>query len=354
LKLQGRFEALLLAPQKKPARLRAARLPAPLHLAPSLLSYRLLNPMDRLRIVRAVLAARHSVDENETFAGWLQRHGQNPATRQAFWDPFLVPALNAPLEEVAARDALFVIRTAFLHDSGAARFGYSLVPLAHIAEAAAARLHEVHRRTPVASLDMGDSGNLRGIVLEDGGSVRCDAAVLALPPQRLLRLLGNAEAFGVFGLEAFQTTPIIDVHLWYDRETLGFDFAALIGSPIQWVFEKGRGYLCCSMSAAQTYIGLSGAELVRLCHEELAAMIPSLHGAKLIRGAATRDREATFVPSPGLKRPGPSTTSPGVVIAGAWTDTGWPATMESAIRSGRAAAQALLQTVPTRERVAVA
>jgi hypothetical protein len=148
-------------------------------------------------------------------------------------------------------------------------------------------------------------------------------------------------------LDRFQMAPIVDAHLWYDlpnghRTILGeFGFAALVGSPVQWVFEKGPGYLCCSMSAAGTYVSRPSAEVVQLCHQEVVAVLPQLRYARLIRGAATRDRDATFVPTPDLRRPGPVTACRQVVLAGAWTDTGWPATMESAVRSGRAAARVL-------------
>jgi uncharacterized protein with NAD-binding domain and iron-sulfur cluster len=162
-----------------------------------------------------------------------------------------------------------------------------------------------------------------------------------VPPDRLAKLLGEPESYGVSGLDAFRAAPIVDVHLWYDIPTAGFDFAALLDSPVQWVFEKGAGYLCCSMSAADAHAGCSNAELVELCHHELTELVPALTGATLLRGSATRDREATFIPAPGLRRPGPVTSHRRVVIAGAWTDTGWPATMESAVRSGRAAARAL-------------
>jgi uncharacterized protein with NAD-binding domain and iron-sulfur cluster len=136
--------------------------------------------------------------------------------------------------------------------------------------------------------------------------------------------------------------PIVDVHLWYDVETVGFDFAALLDSPVQWVFEKGAGYVCCSMSAADSYVSRANSDLVDLCHRELVGLIPALAGATLLRGSATRDRDATFIPTPALRRPGPLTTDPRLVLAGAWTDTGWPATMESAVRSGRTAARALM------------
>lgn len=354
LRLQERFDAVLLARGKPAAHLRAVSLPAPWHLAPALLRYRHLSLRTRLGVARAVLSAARPARPGETFAAWLHRHGQGSEARAAFWDPFLVPALNATPAEVSAEDALFVLRTAFLHDAGAARFGYSRLPLARIADAAARRLDEVHLRTTVAGLDLdgnqgepgeardGDGGTLRGLRLEDGGHVTCEGVVLALPPARLQRVLGEPPAFGVSGLDKFRTAPIVDVHLWYDVPTMGFEFAALLESPVQWVFEKGAGYLCCSMSAAGAYVSWSNGDLVDLCHRELTELVPALAGARLLRGSATRDREATFVPTPGLRRPGPLTTRPEVVIAGAWTDTGWPATMESAVRSGRSAARALL------------
>jgi hydroxysqualene dehydroxylase len=369
LTLQHRFEALLLARGKRPARLRAVPLPAPFHLAPALLRYHHLSPGARLQVVRALLDARRPARPGETFAEWLDRHHQTVTIRTAFWDPFFVPALNAPLEEVSAEAALFVIVTAFLQDAGAARFGYSRVPLARIAEAAAGKIDRVHLRMPVAGLYMADPDEpppgthrsvvppvgaatrgsppptLRGITLEDGSHLEFDGVVLAVPPGRLKRLLGEPETFNVFGLDDFRSAPIIDVHLWYDVPTLGFEFAALLDSPVQWVFEKGRGYVCCSMSAAGEYISWPGSDLVELCHRELTAVVPARRTANLLRSAATRDREATFVPTPGLRRPGPVTSCPQLVIAGSWTDTGWPATMESAVRSGRSAAGALAKQV---------
>jgi squalene-associated FAD-dependent desaturase len=350
--LQDRFEALLLARDRRAARLRAVPLPAPFHLAPALLGYGHLSPAVRLRVALALLDARRAPGAEETFAGWLERHGQPQSAKTVFWEPFLVPALNAPLDQVSAEAALFVIATAFLRDRSAARFGYARVPLARLAEAAAAQLDRVSLRTPVVRVDTGDKDDkglsFAGVILEDGSRLSYDAVVLAVPPDRLARILHNPARFGVDGIDEFRPAPIIDVHLWYEHPGFGFGFAAVLGSPVQWVFEKAPGYLCCSMSAAEEYIGLPSAQLSQLCHEELAAVLPALRALRPIRAAATRDRDATFVPAPGLRRPGQVTTCPQVTIAGAWTDTGWSSTMESAVRSGRAAARALIRNL-TRE-----
>ena len=184
--------------------------------------------------------------------------------------------------------------------------------------------------------------SLTGVSRLEAKRTRLDGYVLAVPPRRLAGILGDAGAAGVDGLDAFRTEPIVDVHLWYDRRFPRLDFAALLESPVQWVFAKGPGYLCCSLSAASEQVQRPERELVELCHRELAAAIPAVRRATLIRGAATRDPEATFVPAPGLRRPGAATNVANLVIAGAWTDTGWPATMEGAVRSGLIAARAAL------------
>jgi uncharacterized protein with NAD-binding domain and iron-sulfur cluster len=114
---------------------------------------------------------------------------------------------------------------------------------------------------------------------------------------------------------------------------------------VQWVFAKGPGYLCCSLSSADDLVSMPEERLVALADSELRSRLPELHGATLQRGVAVRDPEATFVPAPGLHRPGPATALPNAVLAGCWTDTGWPATMEGAVRSGRAAARALVASM---------
>ena len=234
-----------------------------------------------------------------------------------------------------------MVRTAFLGDAEACRIGFGTVPLARIAEAAAARANRVHLRTAVTALEWDATGRLVGLRTERDGVMQCDAVVLAVPPRTTHRLLGDPVRLGVPGLDRFRHEPIVDVHLWYDRDDIELDFAAILDSPVQWVFQKTPGYFCCSLSAARNFVGHPSEELVRIGHRELTSALPALHGARLLRTAVTRDPEATFLPAAGLRRPGPTTTAPNLTLAGAWTDTGWPATMESAVRSGRAAARAL-------------
>jgi len=342
LYMQERFEVTVLSRRRPPARLRASGLPAPMHLMTGFARYPHLTALDRFLVGRALLAARHDRNPAGDMAGWLRRQRQSARALRAFWDPFLVPALNAPLDRVSAAMGLFVIRTAFLGDRDAARIAYLTVPLARLAEAAAARADAVHMRQAVIGIHH-DGGRVTGVRLTDGTGAACDACVMAVPPRRLAAILDDAPSLGIDGLDAFDAMPIVDVHLWYDRPVLGCDFAALLDSPVQWVFEKSPGYVCCSLSAADGLVGRPESELVELGRAELAAVLPQAARARLLRGAATRDPEATFIPAPGMRRPGPSTTLSNLVIAGAWTDTGWPATIESAVRSGRTAANTLFR-----------
>lgn len=343
LRLQERFDALVLSRDGRSGRLRSGLLPAPLHLSASFLAFPLLNAAAKLRVARALARAlRVGASSNgrvDTFEEWLRDAGQQLPERTAFWDPFFVPALNAPFDRVAAGDALFVLRTAFLGDAGAARFGFSTVPLAHFAEAAARELDAAHRSRAVTAVRASDDAV--ELHMLDGTMERFDAVVLAVPPNALGRLLGDPAAYGVHDLDAFEPYPILDVHLWHDAGALGFDFAAALESPLQWIFEKSPGYLCCSFSAADEYMRRPTSDLETLAWREAQAFLPALRGARLVRSAVTRNPDATYLPRLGTRRPPQRTAVRSVAIAGAWTDTGWPDTMESAVRSGRAAAAAL-------------
>ncbi|MBV8073796.1 MAG: FAD-dependent oxidoreductase [Candidatus Eremiobacteraeota bacterium] len=337
LYLQERFDAVVLRGRTR-SRLRAAPLPAPFHLAPSLLAYRHLPLAERIGLARILPRVREALGSQEPFDRWLARHGQSAAAIRAFWEPFVVPALNAPLDRIAAGDAAFVIATAFLSEPGAARFGWAKLPLARIAEAAARALDAVHLSTPVAALEPGPSEVGVRLGSAQGERRAFDAVVLAVPPPQLARL-------GFPCGDDFEARAIVDIHLWHDRGVdRDFEFAALLDAPVQWIFQKAPGYLCCSLSAADAYLGAQTAELVARAWDAVRAALPALDGATLLESAVTRNPASTFLPKTGARRPGTRTGEPNVVLAGSWLDTGWPDTMESAVRSGLAAAAALETT----------
>ena len=357
LHLQEHFDALVLARDGTSGHLRAGNGPPPFHLLASFARYPHLNVGGKFRVGRALAGALRAKGASPdatglTFEAWLERTGQDARTRRAFWDPFFIPALNAPFDRVSYADAMFVLTTAFLGDTEAARFGFSTVPLAHIAAAAAARLDDVHVASPVVGIEAGE----RGVALHllgDAVPRRFDAVVLAVPPRVLAKLLGDPGRYGVADLDAFEPYPIVDVHLWHDGPSIGVDFAAALDSPLQWIFEKSPGYLCCSCSAADEYLRLPTAELEALAWSEACAFLPMLRGAALTRSAVTRNPEATYLPRLGVRRPQQRTSSGAVVIAGAWTETGgWPDTMESAVRSGIRAANVILSGAVLSERSA--
>ena len=339
--LQERFDATIISRSGKAGRLRTAALPAPLHLIGSFASYSHLGLTGKLRIARALAAALLSQPRaNETFETWLTRNGQGAQERAAFWDPFFIPALNAPFDRVGASDAMFVLKTAFLRDAGAARFGFSKVPLAHLAAAAAKQLDAVHTSTPVTSVTLSDPRVTLTLSKGDTGTP-FDAVVLAVGPRQAERILGDPARYGVKNLDKYDPYPIIDVHLWHDGGTIGRDFVAALESPLQWIFEKEPGYLCCSFSAADEYLRQPTAELESLAWREAQTFLPVLKPATLIRSAVTRNPEATWLPRVGAARTEQRTNHPAIAIAGSWTETGWPDTMESAVRSGNLAAAAL-------------
>ena len=343
LHLQDRFDVVAYDKNGTCSRLRAAGIPAPLHLMLSFATYKHLSLAGKLQIARALVALAinpRSAREEMSFEEWLKQHGQGRETIRSFWEPFMVPALNAPLNRMNAAEAAFVISTAFLRDNSAARFGYSTVPLADIMERAASRLDSVHRATAIYSMQ----ASREGVVLRTADEeLRFDAAVLAVPPRALARLLGDPAAFGVPPLDGYEPFAIMDVHLWFEGPQLPFDFAAILDSPVQWVFQKGPGYLCCSISAADDLVAKPTGDMVARAWEELQSALPGLDQARLVRGAATRVPEGTYLPAPGTVRPKAATSLANVTIAGAWTDTGWPDTMESAVRSGTAAANELMK-----------
>jgi squalene-associated FAD-dependent desaturase len=352
LHVQERFDALVLSRNGKSGRLRAADLPAPFHLLASFARYPHLNVNGKLRIARALAAALLAPSRQNaypTFESWLDATGQDESTRSAFWNPFFIPALNAPFDRVGNADAMFVLTTAFLRDARAARFGFSTVPLAQLAGAAAQRLDAIHLSRAVVGINLDARGR---VVLRLLGDIvdSFDAVVLAVPPRALAKILGEPRRYGIADLDAYEPYPIVDVHLWHDRGSLGFDFAAALESPLQWIFEKEPGYLCCSFSAADEYLMLPTLELEALAWREVRAFLPALVDAALLRAAVTRNPEATYLPRPGVRRTSQATAEPAVAVAGAWTETGWPDTMESAVRSGLAAARALLDARPGRSR----
>jgi len=300
----------------------------------ALLRYRHLALRDRVelaRVARALGRLDPQAHDTETFAGLVRRLGQSQAAVDRFWDVFIRPALNIRSEEASAALGIFTVQTALLGAPGASDLILPRKPLGEMHGEAAGRALEA------AGAAIGTRS--RVMSLED---IDADGVVLAVPPQESARLLGEPDP----GLE---DSPIVSVHLLLDRCLLEAPLAALLGSPAHWVFDRGRltghepergQYLTVVASGAPELLEVRGRELVELMVAELTARLGPV---ELLWSRVSREPAATFAGRPGtaVKRPGPETGRPNVVRAGAWTDTGWPATMEGAVRSGRRAASVL-------------
>ncbi|MFD3355017.1 hydroxysqualene dehydroxylase HpnE [Streptomyces fradiae] len=344
-------------------RLRRTALPVPLHLAASLAAYPHLSVAERLAAGRAALALK-SLDpadpalDDADFAGWLARHGQSRRAVQALWDLVGVATLNATADQTSLGLAAMVFRTGLLSAPGAADIGWARVPLGHLhdtlaREALEARGVRVLVRTRVSAVTPADGG--RWVVDLPGDSLDADTVVLAVPQRETHDLLPPGALDTPGDLLRIGTAPILNVHVLYDRPVLRRPFFAALGSPVQWVFDRteasgmsGPGqYLAVSQSAAQAEIDAPVAELRARYLPELERLLPPARHARVTDFFVTRERTATFAPAPGVARlrPGARTRLPGLYLAGAWTATGWPATMEGAVRSGFTAAAAALSAL---------
>jgi squalene-associated FAD-dependent desaturase len=360
--LQRRLDVPVLAPGRRPARIRRNALPAPFHLGFTLAGYRHLSYADRLRAAWAALAlARLDPDDpaldRVEFGRWLEEHGQRPESVPALWDLIARPTINLRADEASLALAARVFRTGLLDEAGAGDIGWSLVPLGELHGDAARRAlveagADVVTSCAVERVEPGSDG--KPSVVTRNGLWECDGVIVAVPHRAVTSLLGSG-AFGLHDPSSLGESPIVNVHLVYDRRVTDLPFAAAVDSPVEFVFDRTesarleRGqYLVVSLSAADRYVGAPPRELLATLSGALAELFPAASGAQVVDGFVSCEPAATFrgVPGSARHRPGPVTACANVYLAGAWTDTGWPATMEGAVRSGRAAARAALAGVP--------
>jgi squalene-associated FAD-dependent desaturase len=357
--LQDRLTIPVLMPGGRTAWLRRSGLPAPLHLASALARYQPLRARER---VAAAIAARDlaKVDpasvraDRQSFGDWLRQRHQSPAAIEGLWELISRPTLNLRADETSLAGAAFVFRTGLLETVEAGDIGYARVPLQRIhGDAALEALRragvEVRLGFRAERLEPVAVGGLH--ILGQGERLWNSAIVLAVPHDRAAGLLPAGALRDPGALERLGSSPIVNLHLVLDRPVLGHEFAAAVSSPVQFVFDRTsscgleRGQcLAVSLSAADAEIDTGGPELEAALRAALTELLPAARSAIVERFVVTRERFATFRAAPGTwgSRPGPKTGIEGLALAGAWTDTGWPATMEGAVRSGRAAARVVL------------
>jgi len=385
--LQDRFDVTVLAPgangQPRQARLRRTALPGPLHMLPALGRYPFLSLAERVSVSRPALAMRRvdpsdpAVDQ-QRFGDWLAARGQAERTRRALWDLFSVSALNIAGDDASLALAATVVKTGLLGQNNAADIGVAALPLGELhGDAGATLLAKLGARVSLGAkvsaiehgaIEPAGGGGYR-VRLADG-ELTADAVVLAVPHEKAAPLMpaGALPEQTVAGWAGLGASPIVNVHVIYDRPVMDLPFVAAIDSPVQWVFDRtrisgisvsnhgashhgrpGQQYLAISLSAADQYADTPAAKLREQFLPALAELFPAARDALVTEFFVTRERRATFrqAPGSGALRPKAATARPGLVLAGAWTDTGWPDTMEGAVRSGLAAATELRRTVLT-------
>jgi uncharacterized protein with NAD-binding domain and iron-sulfur cluster len=400
--LQPRLEIPLVRPGGEVSVLRRSGLPAPLHLAGTLLRYRNLTVRERLGAARAALLLGRLDPcapelDRQTLGAWLAAHGQGSHTTAALWDLIALPALNLPADRASLALAAFVFKRGLLERADAGDIGFHRRPQSEIVGEPAARallavgvdvrLGWRAERVVAASAERvspesvpasangrfevwrsGRTGNEEELVAGVGGSdesspnasgdderIGADAVIVALPRTRAAALIEPLDPSAAARALKLRDTPIVNLHVVYDRTVCQFPFVGGVESPVQYVFDRshaggvgeGMQYLAVSLSGADEEMGMSVEELRERYVPALAELFPHARAARVERFMVTREHAATLraEPGAGALRPGPSTAVPGLALAGAWTDTGWPATLESAVLSGHAAAQCVLEAV---------
>jgi squalene-associated FAD-dependent desaturase len=364
LRWQERLRIPFLAPGGKRHLLTRWDLPAPLHLLPGLIAFDLIPAGERLGLKRVLDAAKAKQQEGEsalTFLAWLLELGQGERAIRRFWDPLVYAICNAGSGEIGADAGAWVVREALCTRPDALDLGLFTVPQAGLLEPAV--LHYLEPRSgrgggvrtgaEVAALT-GTGSRISGVRLRTGEEIPAEVVVLAAPWEAAHALLPERFQTGA-AWKALAPGAILSVTLVLDRPVLpeGEDFVALVDTPVQWAFSKTRLWgldpkeevLSLVVSGAHVLVDRDREDLVALAKQSLETCLPGMASARILDAVVMKEKRATFLPAPGSDRLRPGPTFPGLeglALAGAWTATGWPATLEGAVRSGQAAAEALL------------
>jgi squalene-associated FAD-dependent desaturase len=343
-------------------------------MAGSFATFAPLTLLDKLSIARAMLdilrTQGNPADLYEaggiSMLEWLRRRGQTKEAVERFWRVVLVSALDEELDRTDARFGVDVFWKAFLMNSTGYRMGVPAVPLANLYDGCKAQIEgrggEVVLRAPVRGLKF-ENGELSGVRFDEAREETADAYLFAVPHTALAELLPESvkqSDSSLANLDKIKVSPITGVHFWFDRTVMKEPFVTLLDTTTQWIFNKsalysdsqeagkkesGGQYLQLVISASYDLLQKPRQEIIDLCLRELCNALPAARKAELLKATVIKEAEATFSPQPGVDhwRPQQQTSIRGLFLAGDWTATGWPATMESAVRSGYLAAEAVLR-----------
>ncbi len=357
-------EMTLIEPGGRRSPLGPSWLPAPLHSLPRFLAAKAFTWDDKLALSRAFRGLMRPIpaDSNETLGAWLARHRQTKGALDRFWRLVIASALNADIDSIALSYAAKVIRELFLNSAEAGSMGMSTVPLGELYASAAEFLQRrgagVLLNTAVEAAAW-DGERSQWTLTTRAGALASDFLVLAVPFEAMARLLpqlppneGASRLAAQLGRH--EHWPICSVHLWFDREITSLEHAALLDRGIHWMYNKSRlqpgrkgHYLELVISASRAFAALSGEQAIAQAVGELGEFFPAVRPARLEKAAFVKEIHATFGVPPGVDASRPTSVSPwpNCFLAGDWTATGWPSTMESAARSGHLAAEALCRHI---------
>ena len=343
-------------------------LPAPSHATLSFLRAPMLGLRDKITIARGLLEflRGYPSTDDEPFSRWLERTGQTELAIRHFWEPIVVGTLNDTFERCSTRYAGQVFYESFLASARGGQLGIPMQPLsqfyASLAHLSEAQGTTVRLRASVEEMQR-QPGNGWCVRLSDGDEMLAPRLILAGPFEQTSKLLERVQQRSdryeevADGLQQFRHAPITTVHLWFDREVTALDHAALLDTRIQWMFNKtrirgqaavtpeGGQYLELTISGSFEELRLSREEILANALAELERFLPQVRGAKVLKAGVLKEARATFSVTPGLDRyrPAADALGDGLYLAGDWTRTGWPSTMEGAVRSGRLAAEAVMR-----------
>ena len=342
-------------------------LPAPPGATWNFLRAPMLGLADKLGVARGVaeFLRGYPDDDAEPFSAWLKRTGQTPLAVKHFWEPIVVATLNDSFERCSTKYVGKVVHETLLRNGAGGRLGIPVQPLSVFYDAFA-KLAErngasFRLRASVERLERATDGVRWRAMLSDGSFAEAEQVILALPFEATAKLLGTVPGSAGIAkicedLRQFSHAPITTVHLWFDRAVTQMDHAGLLDTRIQWMFNKtgirrgfagadeGTGqYLELTISGSFAELRMGREEILRSALEELARFLPAVREARLLKSGVLKEARATFSVTPGLDRFRPVSEAPGdgLFLAGDWTRTGWPSTMEGAVRSGRLAAEAV-------------
>jgi len=351
---------------------RLPRFPSPLHLGAGILLTDLFSAGDKMRMVRAGMALRRvsgavggmsggnagAAGDGMTVEQWLDAHGQSAETKRSFWEPLAVAVMNEHIGIASASVFLHALRTAFLGDSLGAALAVPTVGLSELFVDPACAFVEGHGGSVRTGADVVavtlEDGRASSVGLRNGERIPCAALVLALPSYRLPGLLPGPlrESGSLADAASIPLSPIVSIHLWFESDFMPQRVLGVIGRHIQWVFNRRKicreggagGHLSVVISAGRSLVDLENEELTRIALDDLVSVFGRDVGVP-VHDVVIREKRATFSCSPAVERlrPRAGTPVPNLFLAGDWTATGYPATIEGAIISGNRAAELVEQ-----------